>query len=106
MFFTHLFQSCLSNRTQSTNKRFHFITKTYNKWMRHQFLIFRLLFSYYIDTILEGVEYHKIITELNMELKKGDKRLKGNKLTINLRKTDYLIDYLIVTVQYILCGRT
>ena len=43
------------------------------------------------SVFLEGVEYHNIITELNMELEKADIWLKANKLTINLRKTHYMV---------------
>ena len=48
--------------------------------------------STFIDNIFfEGHEYQKLIETLNEELDKVDKWLQANKLTLNIRKTHYML---------------
>ena len=45
----------------------------------------------YTTALIEGHEYQKLIKTLNEELCKVDKWLQANKLTLNIRKTHYML---------------
>ena len=54
-------------------------------------LLFSILFADDTAVLIEGHEYQKLIETLNEELCKVDKWLQANKLTLNIRKTHYML---------------
>ena len=43
------------------------------------------------NIFLEGTEYHKVINTLNTDLKDVSDWLNSNKLTLNLKKSHYIV---------------
>ena len=54
-------------------------------------LLFSNLFADDTTVLIEGHKYQKLIEALNEELCKVDKWLQANKLTLNIRKTHYIL---------------
>ena len=44
-----------------------------------------------VSVFIEGTSYNNIINDMNRELEKVDKWLKSNKLTVNIKKTQYML---------------
>ena len=62
-----------------------------NDFSRVSDLLFTILFADDTTVLIEGHEYQKLIETLNEELCKVDKWLQANKLTLNIRKTHYML---------------
>ena len=62
-----------------------------NDFSRASDLLFSILFADDTTVLIEGHEYRKLIETLNEELCKVDKWLQANKLTLNIRKTHYML---------------
>ena len=62
-----------------------------NDFSRASDLLFSILFADDTTVLIEGHEYQKLIKTLNEELCKVDKWLQANKLTLNIRKTHYML---------------
>ena len=62
-----------------------------NDFSRSSDLLFSILFADDATVIIEGMNYKDIINNLNLELKKVDSWLSANKLTINIKKTHYMM---------------
>ena len=62
-----------------------------NDSSRSSDLLFSNLFADDTTVLIEGHEYRKLIETLNEELCKVDKWLQANKLTLNIRKTHYIL---------------
>ena len=60
-----------------------------NDFSRASELLFSILFADDTSVFIEGTNYDKMIDILNIELKRVDKWLKANKLTINTKKSLY-----------------
>ena len=54
-------------------------------------LLFTILFADDTSVFIEGTSYNNIINDMNRELEKVDKWLKSNKLTVNIKKTQYML---------------
>ena len=54
-------------------------------------LLFSIIFADDTSVFIEGTHYEQVISILNKELKKVDVWLQANKLTINLKKTRYMV---------------
>ena len=54
-------------------------------------LLFSILFADDTIVLIVGHKYQKLIETLNEELCKVDKWLQANKLTLNIRKTHYML---------------
>ena len=105
------FKSYLANRTQYVqygNSKSETKTITYgvpqgsilgpllfilfvNDFSRASDLLFFILFADDTTVLIEGHEYQKLIETLNEELCEVDKWLQANKLTLNNRKTYYML---------------
>ena len=64
-----------------------------NDFSRASDLLFSILFADDTTVLIEGHEYPKLIETLNEELCKVDKWLQANKLTLNIRKTHYMLSH-------------
>ena len=53
--------------------------------------MFSILFADDTSVFLEGTEYSKLIKTLNIELENVTKWLNANRLTVNMKKTHYMI---------------
>ena len=62
-----------------------------NDFSRASDLLFTILFADDTSVFLEGQNYNQIIDCLNTELEKVDIWLKANKLTINIKKTSFMV---------------
>ena len=62
-----------------------------NDFSRASDLLLSILFADDTTVLIEGHEYQKLIETLNKELCKVDKWLQANKLTLNIRKTHYML---------------
>ncbi len=62
-----------------------------NDFSRSSHLLFSILFADDTNIFLEGISYNKIISELNSEFNKVSNWMRANKLTLNLKKTHYMI---------------
>ena len=62
-----------------------------NNFSRASNLLFSILHADDTNIFVEGTEYHKVISTLNIELLKVSDLLHSNKLTINLKKTHYMV---------------
>ena len=62
-----------------------------NDFSRASNLLFSILYADDTNIFIEGTEYHKVINTLNTELLKVSDWLNSNKLTINLKKTHYMV---------------
>ena len=62
-----------------------------NDFSRASNLLFSILYADDTNIFIEGTEYHKVISTLNTELLKVSDWLNSNKLTINLKKTHYMV---------------
>ena len=62
-----------------------------NDFSRASNLLFSILYADDTNIFIEGTEYHKVISTLNTELLKVSNWLNSNKLTINLKKTHYMV---------------
>ena len=62
-----------------------------NDFSRPSDLLFSILFADDTSVFIEGTNYNKVIDILNQELKGVDLWLKANKLTINTKKTHYIM---------------
>ena len=62
-----------------------------NDFSRASDLLFSILFADDTTVLIEGHEYQKLIKTLNEELCKVHKWLQANKLTLNIRKTHYML---------------
>ena len=62
-----------------------------NDFSRASDLLFSILFADDTTVLIEGHEYQKLIETLNEELCKVDKRPQANELTLNIRKTHYML---------------
>ena len=62
-----------------------------NDFSRGLDLLFSILFADDTIVLIVGHEYQKLIETLNEELCKVDKWLQANKLTLNIRKTHYML---------------
>ena len=62
-----------------------------NDFSRASELLFSIIFADDTSVFIEGTHYEQVISILNKELKKVDVRLQANKLTINLKKTHYMV---------------
>ena len=54
-------------------------------------LLFSILFADDTSVFIEGTAYSSIIKDINTELEKVDKWLKSNKLSVNIKKTHYMM---------------
>ena len=64
-----------------------------NDFFRALDILFSILFADDTTVLIEGHEYQKLIETLNEKLCKVDKWLQDNKLTLNIRKTHYMLFY-------------
>ena len=62
-----------------------------NGFPRASNLLFSILYADDTNIFIEGTEYHKVISTPNTELLKVSDWLNSNKLTINLKKTNYMV---------------
>ena len=62
-----------------------------NDFSRSSTLLFSILFADDTSVFLEGTEYSKLIKSLNNELENVTKWLNANRLTVNMKKTHYMI---------------
>ena len=62
-----------------------------NDFSRASQLLFSIIFADDTSVFIEGTHYNGVIEILNEELKKIEKWLKANKLTVNLKKTMYMV---------------
>ena len=62
-----------------------------NDFSRASDLLFSILFADDTSVFIEGTHYNKVIDILNQELKRVDLWVKANKLTINTKKTHYMM---------------
>ena len=62
-----------------------------NHFSRSSTLLFSILFADDTSVFLEGTEYSKLIKTLNNELENVTKWLNANRLTVNMKKTHYMI---------------
>ena len=62
-----------------------------NDFSRASNLLFSILYADDTNIFIEGTEYHKVISTLNTELLKVSDWFNSNKLTINLKKTHYMV---------------
>ena len=62
-----------------------------NDFFRALDILFSILFADDTTVLIEGHEYQKLIETLNEKLCKVDKWLQANKLTLNIRKTHYML---------------
>ena len=62
-----------------------------NDFSRSSTLLFSILFADDTSVFLEGTEYSKLIKTLNNELENVTKWLNANRLTVNMKKTHYMI---------------
>ena len=62
-----------------------------NDFSRASNLLFSILYADDTNIFIEGTEYHKVISSLNTELLKVSDYLNSNNLTINLKKTHYIV---------------
>ena len=62
-----------------------------NDFSRASDLLFSVLFADDTTVLIEGHEYQKLIETLNEDLCKVGKWLQANKLTLNIRKTRYML---------------
>ena len=62
-----------------------------NDFFRSSTLLFSILFADDTSVFLEGTEYSKLIKTLNIELENVTKWLNANRLTVNMKKTHYII---------------
>ena len=62
-----------------------------NDFSRASQLLFSILFADDTSVFLIGKEYTQLIISLNEELKKVSRWLHANGLTINLKKTHYMV---------------
>ena len=62
-----------------------------NDFSRASQLLFSILFADDTSVFLIGKEYTQLIKSLNEELKKVSRWLNANGLTINLKKTHYMV---------------
>ena len=62
-----------------------------NDFSRSSTLLFSILFADDTNVFLEGAEYSKLIKSLNNELENVTKWLNANRLTVNMKKTHYMI---------------
>ena len=64
-----------------------------NDFSRSSDLLFSILFADDISVFIEGTNFENISKMLNTELEKVNMCLKANKLTINTKKTHYMMFY-------------
>ena len=62
-----------------------------NDFSKASYLLFTKLFADDTSVFIEGTSYNNIINDMNRELEKVDKWLKSNKLTVNIKKTQYML---------------
>ena len=62
-----------------------------NDFSKSSDLLFSILFADDTSVFIEGTAYSSIINDMNRELEKVDKWLKSNKLTLNTKKTHYMM---------------
>ena len=62
-----------------------------NDFSKASDLLFTILFADDTSVFIEGTSYNNIINDMNRELEKVDKWLKSNKLTVNIKKTQYML---------------
>ena len=62
-----------------------------NDFFRALDILFSILFADDTTVLIEGLDYQKLIETLNEKLCKVDKWLQANKLTLNIRKTHYML---------------
>ena len=62
-----------------------------NDFLRSSTLLFSIPFADYTSVFLEGTEYSKLIKTLNNEHENVTKWLNANRLTVNMKKTHYMI---------------
>ena len=62
-----------------------------NDFSKSSDLLFSILFADDTSVFIEGTNYNKMIDILNIELEHIDVRLKANKLTINIKKTHFMM---------------
>ena len=62
-----------------------------NDFSRASDLLFSIVFADDTSVFIEGTNYNKVIDISNQELKRVDFWLKANKLTINTKKTHYMM---------------
>ena len=62
-----------------------------NDFSKASDLLFSILFADDTSVFIERTAYSSIIKDMNTELEKVDKWLKSNKLSVNIKKTHYII---------------